>query len=390
MGKFIQVFILSLLSLSILHCHCQEQVRIQLTGKPFEYSISWQSLQKEGVSNVRFGYSAAVLDQVIQGTTNSFSACYVYSSVTRETVIKVEPQKSIFYQVSNDGRTWSKTFEFKTPPSWNNHDFSFIAYGDTDITPETRGIVSAVQREQNYELILHAGDYAYDWPWSQSRWDDWGKLFEPLTSTRPYISVVGNHEWNCLFQFENYKNRFSKLAGVHSGGDGNLYYGLLYNWVHFIALSSEHPIDEKSKQYAWLEGELKKVNRTQTPWLIVSWHEPLYTSLLDRYPGNQLIRNSLEPLLLRYGVDLVIAAHDHHYERICNIYENSCGRGPSHLILGTAGRYLYTGFKEPKDVWSMFRESTHGYAKFHVTKSSLSLLFTRLNGTVADRHVWNK
>ena len=35
-----------------------------------------------------------------------------------------------------------------------------------------------------------------------------------------------------------------------------------------------------SKQYTWLEDDLKKVDRAKTPWVILAGHRPMYTSEL--------------------------------------------------------------------------------------------------------------
>jgi len=324
------------------------------------------------------------------GTTTSFTACLIYSSVTKEVLIKVEPEKKVYFQVSNNSTVtlWSRVFSFSTPVQ-RNHNFQFIAYGDTDLTEDTNKTISALLKENNYDFIFHLGDYAYDWPWSQNRWNTWGKWFEPITSSKPYLTVVGNHEFNCLFYYENYMNRFTKTLGRSSGGDGNIYYSFKYSYIHFIILSSEHPLDSKSKQYLWLQNELQKINRILTPWVIIGIHQPAYTTYVDRYPGNQVVR-SLEPLLVRFNVDLVLAAHDHFYERTCNVFESKCGVGPVHLIIGTAGRYLYNNFRNPRDSWSLYREVSFGYVKFDVKEKELSWNFIRINGTIADSHTLRK
>ena len=57
-------------------------------------------------------------------------------------------------------------------------------------------------------------------------------------------------------------------------------YSYDYGLVHFIMMSTEHDMGNKSKQYKWLENDLKKVNRTKTPWTILAGHRPMYTSEL--------------------------------------------------------------------------------------------------------------
>ena len=58
-------------------------------------------------------------------------------------------------------------------------------------------------------------------------------------------------------------------------------YSYDYGLVHFIMMSTEHDMGNGSKQYAWLEDDLKKVDRTKTPWVILAGHRPMYNSELD-------------------------------------------------------------------------------------------------------------
>jgi phosphodiesterase/alkaline phosphatase D-like protein len=51
--------------------------------------------------------------------------------------------------------------------------------------------------------------------------------------------------------------------------------------VHFIMISTEHDLTPWSRQYIWLEQDLKNVNRSKTPWVILGAHRPMYTSEID-------------------------------------------------------------------------------------------------------------
>ena len=48
-------------------------------------------------------------------------------------------------------------------------------------------------------------------------------------------------------------------------------------------------------------------------WKIVALHHPPYSS--GRHGSTVGAREQLEPILVRRHVDLVLAGHDHHYER---------------------------------------------------------------------------
>ena len=43
-------------------------------------------------------------------------------------------------------------------------------------------------------------------------------------------------------------------------------------------MSTEHDYREGSRQYKWLENDLKNVDRKKTPWVVLGGHRPMYTS----------------------------------------------------------------------------------------------------------------
>jgi hypothetical protein len=40
-------------------------------------------------------------------------------------------------------------------------------------------------------------------------------------------------------------------------------------------LSTEHDLQPGSRQFKWLEHDLARVDRCQTPWLVVNMHRPM-------------------------------------------------------------------------------------------------------------------
>ena len=59
------------------------------------------------------------------------------------------------------------------------------------------------------------------------------------------------------------------------------------------------------------------MNRTETPWLIVLMHCPMYHSYIQQalYGRRKQERVIYEPWFVKYKVDVVFAGHVHVYER---------------------------------------------------------------------------
>jgi len=102
------------------------------------------------------------------------------------------------------------------------------------------------------------------------------------------------------------------------------FYRVRLGGVEAFVLYSE---DFSPAQRAWLEGALSE---SSAPWKLVLLHRPLYSSGL--HGGSRSLRTALEGLLLRHRVALVLAGHDHHYERLE-------ARGLVHLVTGGGGAW---------------------------------------------------
>jgi hypothetical protein len=90
--------------------------------------------------------------------------------------------------------------------------------------------------------------------------------------------------------------------------DGKRYRTFKKGDVRFFALDSNYLDPE---QLQWLEKELQS---SGSDWKIAYFHHPMYSSA---YHGPTIeVRNALEPLFQKYGVDVVFAGHEHVYERI--------------------------------------------------------------------------
>lgn len=92
------------------------------------------------------------------------------------------------------------------------------------------------------------------------------------------------------------------------GMDGERYYTHKQGNVRFFVLDTSY-LDPD--QVEWLEKELAAAG---PEWKIAYFHHALYTTA-GRGPADE-IRKVLEPLFVRYGLDVVFQGHEHIYERL--------------------------------------------------------------------------
>ncbi len=117
---------------------------------------------------------------------------------------------------------------------------------------------------------------------------------------------------------------------------GKRYYTFTRGSAQFFALDSSLMSPEQVK---WFEDELQK---STAKWKIAYLHHPLYSSGMRHGPLTPL-RNALEPILVKHGVQVLFAGHEHFYERY------SPQQGVQHFITGAAGQLRVKNIRFTKD-----------------------------------------
>lgn len=99
-----------------------------------------------------------------------------------------------YYVGSTEG--WSHVYTFKTLPDAANWAPRIAVYGDMGATnARTIGRLEKEVRANAFDLILHVGDFAYDFHDDNGRVGDaFMKLIEPVAAYVPYQTCPGNHE----------------------------------------------------------------------------------------------------------------------------------------------------------------------------------------------------
>jgi hypothetical protein len=201
-----------------------------------------------------------------------------------------------------------------------NGSVKFAVIGDTGTGSSSQMRVAERLTEARgrfpFELALMLGDNLY----GSEGPDDFARKFE-----RPYKALLdaGVKFHATLGNHDDPKQVFYKPFNMN----GERYYTFKApkGSVRFFSLNSNY-MDKP--QLDWLEKEL---SASDSEWKIAFFHHPLYSSG-DKHGSDEVLREQLEPLFLKYGVDLVLTGHEHFYERL------KPQKGIQYFISGSAAK----------------------------------------------------
>lgn len=380
--------LLLLVALSLQPRSAPEQVHIAFGDDPqTTMSVVWQTANSVSSPRVEFGRSGA-----FERKTPARRIRYSYETgaIWEARLSGLTPGVTYRYRVGDAVGGWSTTYSFHTAPK-NPGQFVFTAFGDHGITAEAAKNVRNVLREEPaFHLLLGDVSYANG---HQPIWDEYLRQIEPMAARVPFMLTLGNHE-NEKTQANGQEVRLGYAAYLARfalpGREEN--YAFDYGNARFVAFNSDRFRDET--QLRWLESELSNARRNRSiKWIVVFQHHPLYGSSAGREDNAGLIQ-TLMPIFDRYQVDLVLAGHDHHYERqypiragkVVNTAKSAYrkGDGTLYVIQGGGGKSLYD-FTALKPAMCAFREKTTGYLKVTVRKEGvLTLEAKRTDGSVME------
>jgi hypothetical protein len=385
------------------------QIHIAQGLNPASMTISWVT-NDNCFSHVSYGIDNKSLDHMVYGSSSSYEFYYnhkYYKSgyIHHVLLTDLKPLTLYYYQCGDlMTQSMSDILTFKTlPQTGDNTIITFGILGDIGQTIHSVSTIEHLTKEQDIDMILHAGDLSYA-DCEQSLWDSYGEMTEPIASYKPWMVCPGNHEiefngtdyTNLYTAFENrYRMPYIEppvFGDVITKSDvnqktgmpyctpsvfqseynyGNSFYSFDSGLAHIIYLNPYTNTSPTSSQYNWLQNNLESVDRMLTPWVIVVMHCPWYSSNMNHYADSQtvLMREYMEDLFYDYKVNIVFNGHVHDYERTYPVYRNETDiHGPVYITIGNAGnlegldnRY----YPEPK--WSAFRNGTHyGYGMLTV------------------------
>jgi hypothetical protein len=392
-----------------------EQLHVQFGADASrEITVSWASPVRVARPRLRLGDGNGLGDEVdarervyVEALTGEWVWTY------HATLSGLRPGKNYQYQVLHRGAA-PVSGSFRTGPA-GREPFRFTSFGDQSIpaavgqglgpySPNAGYVVDAVEQLDPLFHLLN-GDLCYanisDDP--VATWRSFFTSNMPSARNRAWMPAAGNHEnevGNGPHGYRAYQTRFTLPANGsrHEDFQGS-WYAFTVGSVRVISLNNDdfclqdggfsayrrdHIPDYASAgldpyvrgyshgaQKAWLERTLAKARADDDiDWIVVVMHQVAMSSA--HFNGADLgIRLELLPLFDKYGVDLVLAGHEHHFERTfpvrgvldgsplltpapqasgSTVYDTT--KGTVHMIIGGGGSPGYTppsAFDTPHD-----------------------------------------
>jgi hypothetical protein len=198
---------------------------------------------------------------------------------------------------------------------------------------------------------------------------DYARCFDPTWGPlRPRLRPVpGNHD----YETSGAKGYFDYFAAA-AGTPGEGWYSYDLGAWHLIALNSECEAiggcGGGSPELAWLIADLAAHPAACS---LAYWHHPRWSSGLH---GDDPMTDALWDALSSAGADVVLAGHDHDYERIGPI------DGLRSFIVGTGGRSLYEWPGSPAAFTEVRANDTYGLLELTLRPSDFSWRFVPAGG----------
>ncbi|KAK9250497.1 Metallo-dependent phosphatase-like protein [Lipomyces tetrasporus] len=261
------------------------------------------------------------------GTSTTFN-----SSTNWDNIVYIDnllPNTKYYYRVTDQSAYEKdfhqpKDFYFITAKEAGDHSsFSIAAFGDlgiiTGTTPETAQIPDT----------FYSTAFSQTSPGSVAYTDIMNSYYDQfvnVTMNTPYLVGPGNHEAECGVatanpvncvagqqNFTSYRHHFAMPTKDQTEGYvQNMWYSWNYGMAHFVQFNTETdfssapehvysgPFGTSGQQVAWLEADLAAVDRTVTPWVIVSGHRPWYSASTNCTACG----DAFESIMVKYNVDV--------------------------------------------------------------------------------------
>ncbi|MDU7329898.1 MAG: cell wall-binding repeat-containing protein [Finegoldia magna] len=228
----------------------------------------------------------------------------------------LKPNTKYMYRVYNGNGKKSQVFEFTTQPKG---DFTFVLAGDPQIgagkfyadRDKWEKALGTIKKQVPQMSFLYSlGDQVNEYT-SKSELEYSGYIERENAKGITFATIIGNHD----SQANSYSQHFA-LPNLQAEGKteaGSNYY-FVYNNTLFIQLNSNNMNTAEHK--ATIEKAIEMTKNQNIKWKVVGFHHAIYSAATHANDDDIIKRRAEYPALMKqYGIDLIVAGHDHVYTR---------------------------------------------------------------------------
>lgn len=354
-----------LLFATLVFIGCQAQVE-----NPFIKGPYVQTLKHTGMTIVWEGDTTHT-GKVYYGIGNKLDMLVETTAPmnVQKVVLKdLQAETEYSYQVEVNGFK-SERHSFRTAVK-DGSPFMFVAYGDNKNGPFNHKKIADLILSYNPLFVANNGDLVE----RGEVYKQWEKLFftpaGELIANVPLIPAIGNHEDNAKY----YYNYFCLP-------DNKAWHSFKINGAHFIIVNTEEEfLMDSAEQINWLKNDLKNNKST---WTFVFEHIPPFTSGGNYYSNERIkVKNLLHPIYEKYGVDMVLCGHDHHYERSKPIGSEDSEHAVIYIVGGNGGTPMrYIGKPKP---FSHISTRTFGFSLIEIEGTKMKFKEISIENKILD------
>ena len=312
-----------------------------------EMNVSWSTAGSVSRPRVVLGTPHGGFGQTIPAETVTYTdyGDGVETYVQHARISGLRPGTTYVYSVLSDGAA-AVPGTFTTAPT-GRVPFRFTSFGDIGSgnpawSKSSLNAITATSQIEQFNPVVHLlnGDLSYanvNQASMAAVWADFADNTQPSAMNTPWMPALGNHEveaGNGPLGYLSYQTRY-RLPGNRSSQFNGNWYAFQVGSVLFISLDNNDVVYENDggvylgtstgpyllgyshgAQERWLERTLQQANSDPAvDWIVAYMHQPAMSTSTTGSGSDMGIRQTWMPLFYEYGVDLVLAGHDHDYER---------------------------------------------------------------------------